>query len=166
MIKMMLIIVLSGITYQTSAQASDYIIIKNSKRRIIKSFWPGQRITFETVNRNYFSGPITKIQNDSIFVKTFDIRVYMTNLGVTRSDTFRTYLNGFYYNDILSVKVLENHRVIRSLSDKLLLYGGIGYFLLNLINSAYLKQPVADSKNRGQKHPPRGRETHLQLPQK
>ena len=146
-LKMLLIILLIGLSSHSFSQASDYIIIKNSKGRIIKSFWPGQSISFETINKNYFSGPITKIKNDSIFIKTFDIRVYMTNLGVTRSDTFRTYLDGFYYNDILTIKVIENHRVLRGLFDKLLLYGGIGYFLVNLINSAYLKQPVADSKN-------------------
>ena len=131
----------------TFGQVSDFILVKKNNGRIIKSFSPNVNITFETFYNTYVSGPIMKIRNDSIYVKTFDIRQFMTTLGVTRVDTFNTYITPYYYKDIRSIKVYEKQSFIRNKADKLMMFGGAGYMILNVINSIYLKQPLTDPKN-------------------
>ena len=129
------------------SQMSDYIIVRKPNGQVIKSYSPGLRIAMQMENGNYVQGPIIKIVHDSIYIRTYDIRQFLTSLGVTRVDTFRTLLEGFGIKEIRAVKVSDNQRFVSGKIDKILIFGGTGYIILNLVNSIYLKQPITESKN-------------------
>lgn len=131
------------------AQASDFISVKKRNNRTIKTFFPGLNINFTSTGNRQVSGLITDIRHDSIFVKMWDIRVVPTSLGVTMLDTAGSYIIGLHYKDIAKVDVSDRMKLQQVILGPILIIGGGGYIALNLINGAYMKQPVTDSKNLG-----------------
>jgi hypothetical protein len=129
------------------SQPSDIISVRKGNGNIVKTFIASSPIIFETKSGMYVNGIIKQIKNDSVFVTTYDIRIFQTNLGVTMVDTIARHIAGIHYKDILKIKVFRRHRFIRGKIDKLLMYGGAGYFGLNIINGSYFNQPITDKKN-------------------
>ncbi len=136
-------------TASFAQQASDFISVKKRNNRTIKTFFPGLNISFITTFKRPVSGLITDIRHDSIFVKMWDIRVVPTTLGVTMLDTAGSYIIGLHYKDIEKIDVSDRMKLQQVILGPILIIGGAGYIALNLINGAYMKQPVTDSKNLG-----------------
>ena len=95
----------------------------------------------------YIEGTIQNIRNDSLFIMVYDIRTVLTRLGVTVVDTVSRHVEGFHYSDIERIKVYNYRRFVRGKVDKLLMIGGAGYFGLNLVNGAYLQEPLTSRQN-------------------
>jgi len=128
-------------------QVSDFIVVKNKKGRTVKSFFPGLYISFITTNNREVDGLITTIRNDSVFVKEWDVRTGMSGLGIPVTDTLGSYLNGYHYKEIAKVDVSDKMQLQQAKPGNILIIGGVGYILLNVINGAYLHEPMTDSKN-------------------
>ncbi|MBK5273037.1 MAG: hypothetical protein JJE22_18715 [Bacteroidia bacterium] len=137
----------SFINLSSQAQSPDFISVKKKNDITLKIYRAGLPITFETQFGATVSGPIEDIRNDSLFVKIYDRRVYMTNLGITKLDTINIYISGFHYKDIKRIRIYEKKRFIRSKIHRLLIYGGAGYFILNIANGAFFDSPLTDKKN-------------------
>ena len=116
------------------SQGSDLISVRKKNGVVIKTFFAGSPIVFETRSGSYIDGRIKEIKNDSVFTTIYHTGTFMTNLGVTVFDTVSTTLVSVHYRDIESIKVFIRHRTLRGKIDKLLMYGGAGYFGLNVIN--------------------------------
>lgn len=84
------------------SQPSDFIVVKKDQRTI-KSFFAGSNITFQT-DAGYYSGQITSIKKDSLFINQYDVRQVPTNLGVYVLDTVATYRLAFNYRDITNIE--------------------------------------------------------------
>ncbi|MEO6733476.1 MAG: hypothetical protein ABIN01_19795 [Ferruginibacter sp.] len=147
MLKLILILSLLSAQVFSYCQSPDFISVRRKNGQIIKTIGSGSSILFETKEGYYINGRVKEIKNDSIFVTTYDIRTVPTYLGVTKVDTFGTYLNKVNYRDIKRIKVFKRPRFIRGKIDKLLMYGGAGYVGLNILNALYLKQPVTEKGN-------------------
>lgn len=83
------------------SQPSDFIVLKKNQRTI-KSFFTGSNIIFQTANGEY-SGQITAIKKDSLFINQYDVRQVPTNLGIYVLDTVATYRIAFNYKDITKI---------------------------------------------------------------
>ncbi len=59
---------------------SDLVVLKKNKR-VVRSYYPGQEIYFESASRPY-KGFIREIKNDSLYLVQYDIRQVPTNLDV------------------------------------------------------------------------------------
>jgi len=129
------------------SQGSDLISVRKKNGAVIKTFFAGSPIVFETKNGSYIDGRIKEIKNDSIFVTIYNTATFMTILGVTMFDTVSTHLVSVHYNDIESIKVFIRHRFLRGKIDKLLLYGGAGYFGLNVINHTISGESLTANDN-------------------
>ncbi len=148
MLKLLLFtIIILSTSAKTFSQASDFITVKKRNNRTIKTFFPGVPISFVTNYKRGVSGTITDIRHDSIFVKEWDIRVVPTALGVTMLDTAGSYINGFQYKEIETIDVSDRTGFGQVTAGKILIIGGIGYTVLNVVNGAYLHEPITDSKN-------------------
>lgn len=147
MLRLLLVSCFTGIHFLSLAQGQDFISVRKKNGRPLKTFIAGSPIIFETVYGTYVSGPIEAIKNDSVFVKIYDIRTFATNLGFAMVDTISTYIAGFHYKDIRKIRLFNKERFIRSKIDKLLIIGGAGYFILNVVNGAYFNEPITDKKN-------------------
>lgn len=123
------------------------ISVRKKNGRLIKTFIAGSPVELESVYNGYVNGWIRNIKNDTVFVKIYDIRRVAGFLGLPTIDTFGTYIVAIYYKDIEKIKISARQRFISLKLDKLLYIGGIGYFILNLINGPYLEQPITDKEN-------------------
>ena len=147
MFKALLIILLISVSVKTFSQASDFITVKKRNNRTLKTFFPGVHISFETNDKRQASGLITAIRNDSIFVKEWDIRPMLNSLGIPVTDTLGAYLSGFHYREIAKVEVSDRMKLQQLTPGRILIIGGTGYALLNVINGAYLHESITSSKN-------------------
>ncbi len=129
------------------ANAQDMISVRKKNGRSLKTFVAGLPIAFETNDGSYIEGPIQSIRNDSILVSYYDIRTVMTHLGVYVRDTVARYLLGFHYTDIKRVKLYKYRHFFLGKVSSLLQIGGAGYLALNIINGAYLDQPITSKEN-------------------
>ena len=129
------------------SQASDFITVNKRNNRTVKTFFPGLPISFETYDKRQASGLITAIRNDSIFIKEYDVRQVLNQWGIPVLDTLGQYLNGFHYKEIAKVDVSDRMRLQEVTPGRILIIGGTGYALLNVINGAYLHQSITSSKN-------------------
>lgn len=136
-----------SICLHSVAQMSDFISVKKSNGRTLKTFMPGNPIRFTTVEGRGFEGWITQIKKDSIFIKVFDIRTLPTQFGTTMVDTVGSYQFGLPYQDIFRIEVKDRGSFNFITNGTLFMIGGLGYAALNLINGAYLKEPITESRN-------------------
>ncbi len=129
------------------SQGSDLLSVRYKKGTVIKIFFASSPIMLETKHGSYIDGRIKEIKNDSRFVTIYNTATVMTNLGVTIFDTLSTHITRLHYKDIESIKVFKRHRFVRGKIDKLLMYGGAGYFGLNLINNTISGQSLTANNN-------------------
>ena len=90
------------IFYSTSfSQPSDFLALKKN-HTTVRSYFAGSFITFGTVMGTY-SGKITSIKKDSLFIDQYDVRQMPTHLGVYVLDTIATYHLAFNYKEIINL---------------------------------------------------------------
>ena len=121
------------------AQSADFIILKK-KNKTVKMFYAGSNIEFVTNTGAYRNAVITKIKNDSIFLKEYIINRIPTTLGFYVVDTAGSYHYEYNYNQIAHFGK-ENKKFDVSGSGAALMGGGT---LLTLASGVVF---VADKKN-------------------
>ncbi|MDE3247418.1 MAG: hypothetical protein KGO82_02080 [Bacteroidota bacterium] len=141
------ILILLFSSCQAFAQASDFISVKKKNNRTVKTYFPGLRIQFTTEYGREVNGIIESIHSDTVFVREWDTRLGGGYFGLPRIDTVGVYLTGYYYKEIKSVTVKDRSGSLALLPGRILMIGGTGYAVLNLINAGYLHESVGDSKN-------------------
>ncbi|MFZ1527762.1 MAG: hypothetical protein WAT19_03365 [Ferruginibacter sp.] len=126
---------------------NDIISVKRKNGRHIKTFFAGAPIIFIHKNGRMQDGTIIAIQNDSVYVKSQQVIYFKNELGFNMVDTLHTYIVPTHYKDIRSIKVFTYHRFLRGKIGRLLMVGGAGYILTNVVNGSYLHQPFSDPEN-------------------
>jgi hypothetical protein len=148
MIRLLTLLIFLFITGSGFSQASDFISIRKKNNRTVKTYFPGVMIRFQTTYFRMVEGRILKINNDSVFVKEWDIRVVPTSLGVTMVDTAGSFVTAVHYKEIKVVYWDRRKKIHELLTDgTILMIGGAGYTGLNIINAIVLKEPITDAKN-------------------
>lgn len=142
-----LLIIFVLISSLSFSQLSDFIVVKKKNGRTIGTFMAGKEIVFKTNTGDYIDGQIEAIRDDSIFVITYKIRTVPTNLGVTMVDTISKSVFATNYRNISRIKIHERSDRGQGLVGSLLMLGGSGYILLNVINSAGHGEPITEKRN-------------------
>jgi hypothetical protein len=129
------------------SQMSDFISLRKMNDRYVASYFKGSPIVFNHVNGQHIEGVIEAIRNDSVFVKQWQVMSYMSNLGTSKVDTTGYFILKMHYQEIRSIESTkkESWRFVKN--GSIFMIGGVGYALLNVINGAYLKQPINDPAN-------------------
>ncbi len=129
-----------------AAQPSDILILKKNNRTL-QTFFPGNEINFTTTSR-YYTGIITSINRDSLFLIQYDVRQIPTNLGVYVLDTVGTSRFAINYKQITGFGKVKNNKFDWSGSGGALLGGGVllttvglGTWLFTKPNSRYYASP-------------------------
>jgi hypothetical protein len=105
---------------------------KNGKH--LATFFQGLDIDFKTVYGKNIHGTIKIIKNDTVFIKIYQMGLYITSFGFPVLDTISTFLTPFPFEDIASIKIYRKTRFIRKNIGNILMIGGGGYAGLNIIN--------------------------------
>ena len=106
-----------------TSQPSDFLVVKKNQRSV-KSFFAGSNISFTTARGSY-SGEITAVKKDSLFINQYDVRQVPTNLGVYVLDTVATYRIAFNYREILKIANDKKRGFSWAASGGSLLGGGV-----------------------------------------
>jgi hypothetical protein len=123
---------------------NDVLVFRKGNKRI-KTFMTGSNITFQLTNYQWIQGDITAIRNDSFFVKQYILRQSYA-WGAATLDTAYMNIAGFSLQDVL--KLPRKPAGLLS-NGSLLMIGGGGYTVLNVVNTLGQKEPVFGKENRG-----------------
>jgi hypothetical protein len=80
------------------SHSQQSILIFKKKNVTLESFWVGSTIAFQLKDKQWQKGEITKIQNDSFFIRPVVVQYNMLN-----TDTFYYNTSGFSVSDIYAM---------------------------------------------------------------
>lgn len=130
-----------------SAQSLDYISVKKQNGRTLKNIYAGSQVLLHLQNGQYVQGPVQVVKNDSLFLIVYDVRFYPTPWGTYVRDTISTLINSYHYKDIQRVHLHKQQGFIKRKAGPILMIGGAGYLVLNILNGAIFDLPITDKQN-------------------
>ena len=128
------------------AQSGNVLVLKD-KGVTVKSFTKDNYIEFEFSNRQWITGQIQWVKNDSIQVKQYALQTIMTAYGTYGQDTLRLGTLTLHINEIRAFAKDKNRYQSVFANGTFLKVGGILYSGLNVTNSIINKEAVFSSKN-------------------
>ena len=141
-------ILLTAISFTAFAQPSDYIVLKKKNNRTLKTYFPGTFISASTYTGFTLNGFIKEIRNDSVVVEQQEVRQFATQFGVPALDTI-VYTIKLHYKDIHSyhyaaARLAASRGRKGGLLQNILMIGGTGFIIIELVNTAYRKESLSD----------------------
>ena len=130
-----------------SAQSLDYISVRKQNGQVVKNFYTGSDILLQLTNGSYLKGPVQSIRNDSVYVTLYDIRWYPTPWGSYAKDTISITIAGIKKDEISRIHLSRRRGFLQRIAGPLLMIGGAGYLVLNVLNGALFDLPITDSQN-------------------
>ena len=128
-----------------SAQQSDILLLQKHNRTI-RQFFAGTTITFITTDGMGVSAFIDRIQNDSLYLLQYDIRMVPNYFGTYAPDTVAVYNLNFSLKNIGSFPA--NPRKFAFITNgTLFMIGGSAYLLLNMVNTIKEGEPPFGKDN-------------------
>ncbi|RYZ82521.1 MAG: hypothetical protein EOP06_21540, partial [Proteobacteria bacterium] len=85
-------------------------------------------------------------RNDTVTVLNYNVRQYQTNNGAVLFDTL-SYISVHHYKEIAGVYIFRNRGWGQRRIASVLMAGGAGYFILNVVNTAYRKEDMGSKEN-------------------
>jgi hypothetical protein len=144
----LLFILLVSIAEASLSQTSDFIVLKKRNNRTLKTYYPGAFISAITYNNFSINGFIKEIRNDSVIILQQQRQLMGTEFGTTL-DTM-SYTLSVDYHEIKTFHYTSQYTWGRKRGfaevtiPKLMKYGGIGFIVLELINTAYRKESITE----------------------
>ena len=136
-----ILLVCFSVTY-----SQQNILVLKKRNRTIDKYWIGSVIAFQLNNMQWQKGEITKIQNDSFYIKPVivqyslaDINTYhLAALGFSLSDVYALPKDGVsieYNNGSFQISMSSGHQHFYWIkSGWIFRVGAAGYAALNIIN--------------------------------
>ncbi len=144
MAKKLLLLFIVFISLKASAQ-KDFIVLKKNDR-VIATYFTGLVFNFQLTNKQWMTGYLRKIGDDTLVIKPFVLHIVPGLFGMPMQDT--TYLPDMKLTvaNIYAVPRLKNS--FGYIKDGTLFQiGGGGYMALNVVNNLADKQPLFSADN-------------------
>lgn len=145
----LLFILLLSFAQLTFSQQTDFIVLKKRNNRTVKTYYPGSFLSATTWNGFEINGYIKFIRNDSIIFVQEERKLVSVDFG-TELDTVYTTM-AVDYREIKrwhhSGDYYWGHKrgFVEIVLPKLMIIGGTGYVLLELINTVYRKESLNEN---------------------
>ena len=127
----------------STASGQNNILLLQKKQKTIRQFYVGRFISLETVNKSYAEGLITKLTNDSLYIRYFEIARTATEYGGVYFDTAFRYTTAVHIKDIGAI-VIEKKNSNRKRNGSILMVAGGGVMVLGAVNGLYRGDPPKD----------------------
>lgn len=127
----------------TFAIAQNNVLLLQKKGKTQKSFFPGHYISIKTKQGNFADGLITRIHQDTVYIRHFDIQQEVTPYGGVYFDTAFKYTTAIHVNDIGALVLTKGVAKNRTNGTLLLIAGG-GVMALSAVNGLYRKEPARE----------------------
>jgi hypothetical protein len=146
--KLLLTLCLLIIGQLSIAQNSDFIVLKKKNNRSIRSYFPGSFISGQTYTGARIFGTILQIRNDSLAIEQMYVRQVGTQFGTPALDTTYSTIR-LHFTEIrkfdYDVKTSYGKKGKSGISiPRMMKLAGIGYIVLEGVNSAYRKESLSD----------------------
>jgi len=129
-----------------SAQKGRLLLLKE-RGVTIRSFSVGDYINFQFSNRQWLTGYVSAIKEDTIQINQFALQRVMTQFGTYGEDTLRLGKMVLHINEIIAFSKDRGHYNSVVTNGSALQVGGAGYVLLNIINSLINNDPILEQRN-------------------
>ena len=150
MLRLLLIFMILFACKFSLAQVPDYISLKKRNGITVRNYYAGGwPITFKDKSGRIYEGPIERIANDSLWVTFYNVNRMQTIWNTFFNDTVAAYSVPFHYkeiNHIIVPKVRKRKGYLATLG-RMMQYGGLGYDVVNVVNTIYFKQSLTTSQN-------------------
>jgi hypothetical protein len=136
------------LSFAVDAQRSDFIVVKKHNNRTLKTYSEGSFLSAETYGGFQLNGFIRAIRNDSIILQQYLTQLVPTEFG-QKLDTM-VYTMGIHYTQIKKFffnryDIAGRKKGFLQISaPRLLVIGGVGYIVLELVNTAYRGEALND----------------------
>jgi len=141
--KLLLLILFCSFVDTANAQ-SDMLVLKK-RNRTVQRFFTGSAITFQLSSKQWITGYIKKIKNDTLQILPIQEQPTVNFLGMIVTDTILLNPIKIPLQSIYAVPKDESFTYIKDGSLLQILSGG--YLVLNVINTAASKDPVFGKDN-------------------
>jgi hypothetical protein len=133
------LLILSAFT--VSAQNNILLLRKHNKT--FKTLFEGKYIAFDTKQKSYASGIITKIGKDTIYIRHFEILKSATEYGGVYFDTSFRYTTAIHIKDIGAIHPFRSMSGYANTGFMLMIAGG-GVMVLGAVNGIYRKENIGE----------------------
>jgi len=142
--KILLTACFCGCLASALAQQSDILMLQKHQRTIT-NYYAGSNISFFTTDRMPVSGVIDSLKRDSLFLTQYDVRRFMTAQGASYIDTTGKFRMAF---SVASIGYFPyTGRQPQSFWGRLLMLGGGGFLLVNMVNTLRVNEPPFGKDN-------------------
>jgi len=135
-----LLVATNGIA-QTNTKENQILMLKD-RGVVVHSYTAGDYINFEFSNKQWLTGYIDWIKNDSVQINQFALQSIITMYGTYGEDTLKLGKLIFHINEIIALPKEKGHFNSVFTNGLFLKTAGIGYVGLNVINSLSNKDPL------------------------
>ncbi|HEY0677091.1 MAG TPA: hypothetical protein VGD17_02350 [Chitinophagaceae bacterium] len=122
------------------AHAQNNVLLLQKRGKTQQTFFPGRYISLQTKQGSYAQGMITRVGQDTIYIRYFDVQSSYTGYGGIFFDTVYRYTTALHHKDIGALIFLKNPTG-RSRSGSLLMIAGGGVLMLGAVNGLYRSEP-------------------------
>lgn len=129
----------------------DFIVLRKRNNRTLKTYGQGSFLSAKTNTGFQLNGFITAIRNDSIFIRQQETKLVAKEFGQAIDTVFYTF--GFDHRNITAYyfrnqydPAMRKRGFVQTTLPVIMIAGGTGFILLELINTAYRKEPLNDEK--------------------
>lgn len=145
-----ILLILTVFCCATVRAQNGYLLLKKGEKSV-QRYWKDMHLTFQTENRQWITGIITKIGNDSFYLTQEIIRYHLMGSDTLHFSGFKFSLGDVYAlptkreeivydNDQVRV-ILGHEKFVWVRNGFIFLTGGAGYLGLNIMNSLVRKEP-------------------------
>jgi hypothetical protein len=127
----------------SAASGQNNILLLQKKQKTVRQFYAGRFIALETVTKSYAEGLVTKVTNDSIYIRFFEMVQSITQYGGVYFDTSFRYTTAIHVKDIGAI-VIEKKNSNRKRNGSILMVAGGGVMVLGAVNGLYRGDPPKD----------------------
>jgi hypothetical protein len=128
------------------SQQADFIVLKKKNNRTLKTYYAGSFISAVTYGGFQINGWIKDIRNDSIIIRQEELRQFQQEYGMV--------LDTLVYTIVIDYREIKQWNYTRGYTwggrkgfvqvavPKILMIGGTGFIVLELVNTAYRKESL------------------------
>jgi hypothetical protein len=139
------LMVTNGIA-QTNSKESRILMLKD-RGVVVHSYTAGDYINFQFSNKQWLTGYIDWIKNDSVQINQFALQSIITVYGTYGEDTLKLGKLALHINELIAFPKEKGHFNSVFTNGAFLKTAGIGYLGLNVINSLSHRDPLFEKDN-------------------
>lgn len=150
----LLFILLVFVSDLVFSQQSDFIVLKKRNNRTLRTYYPGAFISAVTLTNFQVNGFIKDIRNDSVIIEQQEKQLFATDYGSVLDTLVYTIV--IDYREIKQFNYQKNQGwggnnggFVQVALPKIMMIGGVGFIVLELVNTAYRGDSLDDKKKWG-----------------